>query len=67
MKNCWEYWNCKGKENCKAYPDYGHECWKVVGSMGNGSCKRLSCNSEADCLIKCPWYLKSYGFEINDY
>lgn len=36
--NCWEFQKCKPdlRDACPAYPNNGHDCWKVTGTLCKG-------------------------------
>ncbi len=64
LKNCWEVKNC-GREQggarvdelgvCRAYPNRGHSCWSVTGTLCGGEVQGTFAQKEMDCL-QCETY-----------
>jgi len=64
LKNCWEIKEC-GREkrrppgdtigSCPAWPDRGHSCWTVTGTLCDGEVQGTFAQKEVDCL-KCQVY-----------
>jgi hypothetical protein len=58
--NCWEALDCPQEqmESCKAYPDFGKECWKILGTKC--SSEHLNTKDLAKkvlyCKNKCDYY-----------
>lgn len=68
--NCWEFMKCgreKGGEKagelgvCPAYPDHGHHCAYIVGTMCGGKTQGTFVAKLNNC-IKCD-FLKSDHFD----
>jgi hypothetical protein len=60
IPNCWEFLNCQEEvcRTCPAYPDHGHECWKVTGTKCESG-KYVKANSEEKilhCRNECNYY-----------
>ena len=62
--NCWEFMRCgreAGGKNvdelgvCPAYPDHGHSCARVAGTICGGVVQGSYAFKLLDCL-KCPFY-----------
>ena len=57
-QNCWEFWDCKVKENCPAFiTDSGKECWLVTNPLNRESACPMLVNKIAHCW-ECDWYKK---------
>ena len=64
LKNCWEIKKC-GREQggaradelgvCPAYPNRGHSCWSVTGTLCGGEVQGTFAQKEMDCL-QCETY-----------
>jgi diguanylate cyclase (GGDEF)-like protein len=64
LKNCWEVKNC-GREQggarvdelgiCPAYPDRGHSCWLVTGTLCGDEVQGTFAQKEMNCL-QCKTY-----------
>lgn len=40
VDRCWEYMRCGSEIVCAAYPDCGHKCWEVAGTLRNSAAER---------------------------
>ena len=57
-KNCWEFFDCKLKDNCAAYQNkHGANCWQTVAGLLRMRCIGADGLGIEDCT-KCAWYLK---------
>src|SRR5450755_4286455 len=66
LKNCWEIKKC-GREQggarvdelgiCPAYPNRGHSCWLVTGTLCGGEVQGTFAQKEMNCLQCEPYKL----------
>ncbi len=66
--NCWEFKRC-GREAggaladrlgvCPAYPQAGHRCSRVAGTLGGGAVQCPDATGAAGCL-RCDFFLGPY-------
>ena len=57
--NCWEYKNCPPEihELCPAFPNNGHECWKIPGTKCEGGAVQfLDMRDKAEYCFECDFY-----------
>lgn len=66
--NCWEFMKC-GREQggaravelgvCPAYPDHGHGCAKIAGTLCGGKVQGSFAAKVANCM-RCNFYLSPH-------
>jgi len=66
--NCWEFMNCereKGGEKaielgvCPSYPDHGHHCARIAGTLCNGEVQGTFAHKKRTCC-DCGYYNSVY-------
>ncbi|MEW5706376.1 MAG: two-CW domain-containing protein [Actinomycetota bacterium] len=64
--NCWEFKKCgRDKTNdCPAYPNHGHECWRVAGTMCGGEVQGTFAKKLASCM-ECDFYKMMKGIAVD--
>lgn len=63
-KDCWEFFNCRRKEECQAYPDSGKYCWMANGATDKKAVGNLSCSGFMrgfNNCDDCAWHLHRTG------
>ena len=63
--NCWEYKDCPPEIHrfCPAYPDNGHECWKIPGTKSaDGEVLLFRLHDKIERCFACDFYVH-YGHE----
>ena len=55
--NCWEFKNCpvERRNDCKAHPDHGKDCWRATGTMCGGV-QQLDVVVKLEMCHKCKFY-----------
>ncbi len=56
VDNCWEFKNCDVKEDCPAYPDFGHSCYGIKETLCRGEVQGDYWIKIERCR-KCDYYL----------
>gem|GEM_PF-1133751 len=57
-KNCWDFFDCKVKDNCVAYQNkQGANCWQTVAGVLRMRCIGADGRGIEDCT-QCSWYKK---------
>lgn len=64
MMNCWEFKKCGREEGgakaqefgvCSAYPDHGHQCARVAGTLCGGKVQGTFASKLPNCM-QCEFY-----------
>jgi methyl-accepting chemotaxis protein len=53
---CWDHRKCGKEKDCPAYPDQGHSCWNVAGTLCRGEKQGTYGEKIEACREQCDFY-----------
>ncbi len=56
--NCWEYLQCRKKDECPAHPNHGRVCFSVTGTICQGEVQGTYSEKIKKCRESCSFYRK---------
>jgi hypothetical protein len=57
--NCWDAAECAVREQCPAYPNRGHVCFAVEGTLCKGEAQGAYGDKIRSCRTECEYYKKA--------
>lgn len=57
--NCWEFKRCHRERSCPAFPDHGHHCARVAGTLCGGKVQGAFATKLVNCM-ECDFYKSAH-------